>query len=92
MEIGAAKGAPEVENVIDNEICGHLKITVAKARFYSVAVITPDSDSGNPGSSPGRTSIFSFCIAPWICFWGGFINLGNSEGVAFADVRDVAGC
>jgi hypothetical protein len=28
---------------------------VLRNRFCSVVVITPDSDSGNPGSSPGKT-------------------------------------
>ena len=31
-------------------------------RLYSVAVITSDSDSGNPGSIPGTTFIFAFIL------------------------------
>ena len=34
------------------------------ARSYSVMVITKDSDSFNPGSSPGRT----FCLCPPLGF------------------------
>ena len=37
-------------------------LTPISSRSYSVAVITPDSDSGNPGSIPGMTYHVLFCL------------------------------
>ena len=37
---------------------------VKSTRFCSVMVITLDSDSNNPGSIPGRTSLFFFFSPP----------------------------
>jgi hypothetical protein len=34
-------------------------------RLCSVVVITPDSDSGDPGSTPGTTSYFCLSLVVW---------------------------
>ena len=36
----------------------HHQVTIYNNRFHGVVVITPDSESGNLGSSPGGTYIF----------------------------------
>ena len=66
-EISDQSNSLEVRNLYKYRIrCRPQK---KEARFYSVAVITPDSDSGNPGSSPGRTSPFVFFhIVPSLVF------------------------
>ena len=48
-------------------------------RSYSVMVITKDSDSFNPGSSPGRT--FVFCLPK---VWDNFTEKGLPHAVSRA--------
>ena len=38
-----------------------------KPSFYGVMVSTPDSESGDPGSNPGRTYFFLLLLFPSAC-------------------------